>query len=459
MRSNRRQFFPTILITIACVALLSAVAHAQTQGITSKPLVARVESGDAATLFTSVPSNQSGIAFENPIDTSHALKRNFIAGFACGGVAIGDVNGDGMPDIYLTGAAAPSNRLYIQTAPWKFQDVTDAAKVAAAGEWCAGAAMADINGDGLLDIYVCNYDRPNLLFINHTTNDGSGGKVVFEESAKAYGLDVIDASLMASFCDYDCDGDLDVFIQCGEYQREGGRPAETPVIEENGVYRVSKEFEKYYTVKQDEQGKQTFINAGRTNYLFRNEGNGRKFSNVTVKAGIGVRNISNSATWWDYNQDGWMDLYVGNDFREADQLYRNNGNGSFTNVIEETLSHTSWFSMGADAADINNDGLIDFLVADMAGTSHYVSKATMGEMGKFKDFMTTAAPRQFMRNALYVNTATPRFVEASFMAGLASTDWTWSVKFGDFDNDSLVDVFFTNGVARSFNDSDHARSV
>ncbi|MDA0810984.1 MAG: FG-GAP-like repeat-containing protein, partial [Verrucomicrobia bacterium] len=149
----------------------------------------------------------------------------------------------------------------------------------------------------------------------------------------------------------------------------------------------------------------------------------------------------------------------GNDFRDADQLYQNNGDGTFTDVIANTLSHTSWFSMGADAADINNDGLIDFLIADMAGTTHYISKATMGEMDKFKDFMMTVVPRQFMRNALYVNTATPRFLEASFMAGLASTDWTWAVKFGDFDNDLLTDVFFSNGVARSFNDSDNARSV
>ncbi|MCB1100351.1 MAG: VCBS repeat-containing protein [Verrucomicrobiae bacterium] len=455
MRPINSQIFRLVAVNAAFTMLFAAHLSAQSGGISAKALASRLDGG-AATLFTAVPSSQTGIAFVNPIDTQHPLKRNFIAGFACGGVAIGDVNGDGVPDIYLTGTAAPSNRLYLQKAAWKFEDVTEQAKVAAAGEWSAGAAMADVNGDGRLDIYVCNYDRPNMLFINKTD---PGGEVVFEESAKAYGLDVVDASLMASFCDYDCDGDLDVFIQCSEYQREGGRPAKPPVIKENGTYRVAEEFEKYYAVKPDERGVQTFVNAGRANHLFRNEGSGKKFTDVTDKAGIGERNISNSSTWWDYNQDGWMDLYVGNDFRDADQLYRNNGDGTFTDVIANTLAHTSWFSMGADAADINNDGLIDFLIADMAGTTHYVSKATMGEMGKFKEFMMTAVPRQFMRNALYVNTATPRFIEASFMAGLASTDWTWAVKFGDFDNDSLVDVFFSNGVARSFNDSDNARSV
>jgi hypothetical protein len=445
-------YLPLVAFTASALTTLSIGECAELESL---PLAPRKASA-TKTLFNRVPEQASGISFTNPIDTSHALKRLYIAGFACGGIALGDVTGDGKVDVYLTGGAATSNRLYIQTEPWEFEDVTSRAGIGATDRWCSGAAMADIDGDGDLDMYVCSYDAPNLLFLNQTKK---GGPVVFEEAAVRFGVDVVDASLMANFCDYDRDGDLDLFVQCSEYKRENGRPAELPVIEENGKYRLKPAFEKYYTIKKNESGKETFINAGRENYLFRNEGNGKSFTNVTKTAGIGTRNISNSSTWWDYNEDGWMDLYVGNDFRDADQLYRNNKDGTFTDVIKDTLLHTTWFSMGADAGDVNNDGLTDFLIADMAGTSHYVSKATMGEMGKFKTFLTTAVPRQLMRNALYVNTGTPRFMEASFMSGMASTDWTWAVKLADFDNDGLVDAFFSNGVARSFNDSDNARSV
>ena len=450
------------LATAVLVASLSATGflfgQQQGNGIQAGELKSRTVGKIPAKtrLFTKVPSSESGISFVNPIDTTHPLKRLYVGSFSCGGTAIGDVDGDGMADIFLTGGAV-GNGLFRQTAPWKFEDITRAAGVAGGSNWSAGASMVDIDGDGDLDVYVCNYDKPNQLFINKGSAGTKSG-VAFEESAAAWGLDVVDASLMAAFCDYDGDGDLDVFLQCSEYQREGGRPAKPPVIERNGKYSVKPGFEKYYAIKINEHGQQAFVNAGRENYLFRNEGPGKKFTNVTEKAGISGRHFSNSATWWDYNNDGLMDLYVGNDFRDPDQLFHNNGNGTFTEVIKNVMSHTTWFSMGADVGDVNNDGKLDFLIADMAGTTHYVSKATMGEMGKFRKFLMTAIPRQFMRNALYVNTGTPRFLEASFMAGLASTDWTWAIKFGDYDNDGLLDVFFTNGVARSFNDSDNARS-
>ena len=445
------------LLLPICTAGLQA-QQAETE-IEASAFAKLADSGTSdAPLFSQVPAKVSGISFVNPIDTTHELKRLYIAAFACGGIALGDVDGDGRLDVFLTGGAV-ANRLFRQVSPWKFEDITQAANPAldGNGNWSSGAAMADIDGDGDLDILVGNYDKPLQLFINQGADGGN--RVTFTEEAAQWGLDVADASLMPSFCDFDNDGDLDVFLQCGEYQRANGRPAETPVIEENGTYRIKPGFEKYYAIKINEYGKQEFVNAGRANYLFRNEGTGKKFTDITTKAGLSGRHITNSATWWDYDGDGSMDLYEGNDFRDPDRLYRNNGDGTFTDVIKNTLSHTTWFSMGADVGDVNNDLLPDFLIADMAGTSHYVSKATMGEMGKFRHFLMTVVPRQFMRNALYVNTGTPRFQESSFMSGIASTDWTWAVKLADFDNDGRLDAYFTNGVARSFNDSDNARSV
>ena len=163
--------------------------------------------------------------------------------------------------------------------------------------------------------------------------------------------------------------------------------------------------------------------------------------------------------WWDFDQDGLPDIYVANDFKVADQLYRNNGNGTFTDVIRQCFSHTTWFSMGSEVGDVNNDGLMDLLVSDMAGTTHYRSKVTMGEMSKNVNFLKTSEPRQLMRNALLVGTGTPRFMEAAYMAGLANSDWTWATKLADFDNDGRLDVYFTNGAARMFNHSDRVFST
>ena len=164
-----------------------------------------------------------------------------------------------------------------------------------------------------------------------------------------------------------------------------------------------------------------------------------------------------SATWWDYDGDGLVDLYVGNDFKSPDHLYKNLGDGTFRDVIGDAVGHTAWFSMGADFGDLNNDGMLDFLSADMSSTTHYKEKTTMGEMGNSAWFLTMGRPRQFMRNTCYINSGTQRFWEAANMAGLDSTDWTWSVKLNDYDCDGLVDAFFTNGIAKNVNDSDVVR--
>ena len=177
-------------------------------------------------------------------------------------------------------------------------------------------------------------------------------------------------------------------------------------------------------------------------------------ANAGIKTGPEGYGQGLSATWFDYNGDGWPDLYVANDFAAPDHFYRNNGDGTFTDVIGDVMPHTSWFSMGSDFADINNRGMFDFFVGDMSATTHYSQKLNMGPMGSNAWFLEHTEPRQYMRNSLYVNTGTSRFMEAAYLAGIANSDWTWSVKFGDLDNDGRVDLFVCNGMARNFNDSD-----
>ncbi|HWB04870.1 MAG TPA: FG-GAP-like repeat-containing protein [Verrucomicrobiales bacterium] len=435
----------TSLLALPCFAFPSLAA---------KSLAPASAATEKAKLFQKLDPAACGVDFVNPIDTSHPLKRLYIGGFACGGVTIGDLDGDGMADLYLT-SGPRANRLYRQTGGLKFEDVTKPAGVGGDGQWSAGAALVDIEGDGDLDIYVCRYDAPNQLFINEST----AGQMKFAERAKEYGLDIKDASLMPSFCDYDNDGDLDCFIMTRDFERAEGRPEKAPVeFDAEGKPRLKEGFEKYYTLYKTPAG-YTCVNAGREDYLFRNDSTQDKpaFTNVSKTAGLVGRDRGNSAIWWDYNNDGWKDLYVANDFKDPDRLYRNNKDGTFTEVIKECTGHTTWFSMGSDIGDLNGDGRLDLLVADMAGTTHYKSKMTMGEMSSSIEFLLTAEPRQFMRNVLFLNSGTGRLLDAAQYAGLASSDWTWAVKLSDFDCDGRTDVFFSNGVARTFNDSDKPR--
>jgi hypothetical protein len=418
--------------------------------IVSTPLPARVAAQGSDKLFSLLPPEASGVTFVHPIDLLHPLKRLYASTFACGGVAIGDADGDGKPDIFLT-SGPRDNVLYRQTEPWKFVDVTAAAGVAAPGTWSAGASFADVDGDGDLDLYVCNYDAPNLLYLN----DGHGH---FTEAAKAWGLDVSDASVAVAFCDFDRDGDLDFYLLCNQFTREGGKLAETPLEIDplTKKPRAKPEFAKYYRPRERSPGVFEYEAYGRDDFLFRNDGG--HFTDVTKTAGIRGDGFGNSVTWWDFNEDGWLDLYIGNDYNSADRLYLNNRNGTFTDVSATVLPHTTWFSMGADVADVNNDGRLDFMMADMSNSTHYMSKLSMGEMGPFYPLLRESVPQQFMRNTLFINTGVPRFQEAALMAGVSSTDWSWAIKFGDYDNDGRVDVFVTNGVARMFNDADHRRS-
>ena len=400
-------------------ALLFVGAHAliaSPDALMEKPLAAR--SGPrGTTMFAELSAETTGIVTENKYDDPSMWTDRF-AEFEVGavgtGVAIGDYDGDGRPDIFVV-SKTESCRLFRNLGGWKFEDVTDKAGVAdvgdAAGIWKQGVTFADVNNDGLPDIYVCRFGAPNLLYINQ--GDGT-----FREEAAKHGLAVNDASVMAAFCDYDRDGWLDVFIQ-------------TNAPESAGQPRAQR------------------------NYLLHNNGDGT-FSDATDRAGIRGKAQGHSATWWDYDNDGWPDLYVANDFTPADQLYRNNHDGTFTDVINQVVPHIPFSSMGSDLGDVNNDGLIDLFVADMAATTHQKDQRTMANArGLIRDLPDNSAAAPFvMRNALYLNTGTPRVMEAACLAGLAATDWTWAVRLEDLDNDGRLDLFVTNGMYREPHNAD-----
>ena len=409
----------------------------------SKPLPPA--QGDGS-LFARLDSSHTGVNFIVPIDNSHPLKRLYVTGFVCGGVAIADVDGDGLSDIYLVNSPG-HNRLYRNLGDFRFEDITDRAGVNGGDAWGVGAAAVDIDNDGDLDIYVCNYDAPNLLFIND-------GAAKFREEASRFGLDITDSSLMPAFCDYDNDGDLDCYLLTNQYLRDGGLPANLQLIAKGGQLQLPAEYQKYYAMQTTGRNRGELQFIGRPDRLLQNDGHGT-FSDVSARAGISAQpGHGLSATWWDYNGDGLCDLYVANDYQDPDHFYRNNGDGTFTDIVEQAVPHTTWFSMGADAGDINNDGLCDFLIADMSSTTHFGEKTTMGAMGKHRWFLENARPPQYMRNALYLNTNTDRFMEVAYLTNLASSDWTWTVKLADLDNDGRLDAFFTNGMTRNLNDSD-----
>ena len=363
------------------------------------------------TLFVKVPADQTGVHTENRYADRRMWGDRFLeaaAGSIGSGVAIGDYDGDGRPDIFVA-SKSDGCRLFRNLGHWRFEDVTERAGVADQGDaaviWKQGATFVDVNNDGLLDLYVCRFAAPNLLYINQ--GDGT-----FKEMDHAYGLDVVDASGVAAFCDYDRDGWLDVFIQTNLLDI-----ARHPV--------------------------------GQRNYLFHNNRNGT-FSNVTDAAGITGEAQGHSATWWDYDGDGWPDLYVANDFGIPDKLYHNNRNGTFTDTIASVVPHTTFASMGSDLGDVDNDGLMDFLVADMAATTHEKDQRTAstirgGVLGHLDPDMVVP---KYLHSALYLNAGIGRCREAAYLAGVAATDWTWSVRFEDLDCDGRLDLFVTNGMNR-----------
>ncbi|MDB4382772.1 FG-GAP-like repeat-containing protein [Akkermansiaceae bacterium] len=404
---------------------------------------------EGATLFDRLGPERTGIDFTREWKPPAKWAAEISGSFTGGGVCLGDFDRDGDADIFLS-RMTDGGRLYRNLGDFKFEDVTEEMGMASPGLWGAGCTWVDVDGDGWLDLYLCAFDGANRLFMNQ------GGKG-FEDQAGAYGLDFKGASLMMAFSDYDRDGDLDGYlltnrIPPGEELKDvrfrlvKGLDGE-PVI-------LPEEMQQYAGLIKSPNGYKQ-IASGQFDRLYRNDGG--KFVEVGKEAGVRESEYGLSATWWDYDADGWPDLYVANDFYGADHLYRNKGDGTFEDVGPRALPHTPWFSMGSDVADINNDGLFDYMASDMAGSDHYKEKMSMGNMtGKDSDswFLNWPIPAQYMRNAVYLNTGTGRFNEVAFQTGLAATDWTWAIKFGDLDCDGREDVFISTGMSRDWFNSD-----
>ena len=358
------------------------------------------------------------------------------------GIALGDYDGDGLIDIYMTGSDV-SNKLYRNLGDLKFEDVTDSAGVSGTirdtTTWASGASFADIDNDGDLDLSVCNMAAPDLLYVNQ--GDGT-----FKEEGFSRGVAYNGASKQANYCDYDRDGDLDFYLVTYQDVVEYG---EEFVREKDGKLEVIPGKEEYAAIIDGHV--EHWI--GEQDLLYRNDGSGN-FEEVARPSGIEGYACGLASVWFDYDNDGWQDLYVTSDFKQPDRLYRNDRDGTFTDVLPETVRRTPWFSMGVDAGDLNNDGLLDLLVADMADRTHFRQKLNMGDMANSGWMLTYGRPRQFMINCLFLNAGNAQFLEYARQAGLAKTDWTWSVRFADLDLDGNQDVFFTNGHARDNMNSD-----
>ncbi|MFT5466951.1 MAG: hypothetical protein ACI8UO_002053 [Verrucomicrobiales bacterium] len=410
--------------------------------------------GFATTRFSKLGPQATGIVYQHEIATWHRDKRLFHSSFACGAPLLGDLNLDGLPDLFVTGGPA-SNKLYLQAGNLAFVDVTANRVVAGHNLWASGGVMVDIDDDGDLDIYVCYYDSPNHLYVNQLKETG---RLDFIEMGAQFGLNVKDACLVPAFGDYDNDGDLDLYILTHQLHRLGSRPiTPIPLVGGDGGTRpaVGGDLGRYFELEDEKtDGKWMYKEVGRSDYLLRND-NGR-FVDVGESVGIPKRpGMGNSAAWWDFDHDGDIDLHVGNDFLDEDFLFRNNGDGTFTESLKDVFPHSTWFTMGSVITDLNNDGWTDFVVADMFPSTHYKQKASMASMGSFTDvLLAKPGARQIMRNGVFLNSGAGPFREAAYLSGLGQTDWTWAIKSGDYDQDGRQDLFFTNGAARNFNFSD-----
>ena len=420
--------------------------------LSAEPFNRKPRSQKKSNTYIHIDSIKTGINFVNKWNPESQYKNQLENSFISAGVAIGDYNNDGLQDVFLS-RQQDGGRLYKNLGEMKFEDVTESAGVSENEMWSTGVSFIDINNDGWLDLYVCGFDSPNKLYINN--------KGRFIDKAKVYGLDYLGASVMMSFADYDNDGDLDAYLLTNRLTMGNDSLITKITSSKGGKLEVKPEYKELGYFLQRPGEYPALINAGQYDYLYENK-NGY-FVDITEASGIGKNPYYGlSATWWDYNDDGRPDLYVANDFMGPDHLFKNMGLNErgvvqFLDVTSEAVPYTPWFSMGSDFSDINNDGKMDFMASDMAGSNHYRDKVSMGAMtGPNSEawFLNFPDPPQYMRNMVYLNTGTRRFKEVGYLSGLSATDWTWTVKFGDLDNDGFEDVYITNGMSRDFSNGD-----
>eukprot|EP01093_Parvamoeba_rugata_P006538 TRINITY_DN2026_c0_g2_i6.p1 TRINITY_DN2026_c0_g2~~TRINITY_DN2026_c0_g2_i6.p1 ORF type:complete len:1084 (+),score=278.45 TRINITY_DN2026_c0_g2_i6:1422-4673(+) len=385
-------------------------------------------------LFVKHAAEETGIAFENTLTETKDLSiLDYLYFYNGGGVAIGDINNDSLPDIYFSGNQV-KNKLYLNKGNLQFDDITEKAGVAGNSSWNTGAIMGDVNGDGLLDIYVCavvglnGFNGHNELFINQ-------GDATFKESAAAYGLDFESYSSSAAFLDYDLDGDLDIYLL--------NHAIHTQDSYGNAQIRHKRVYETGDKLLRNDNG---------------------QFVDVSEEAGIygGVNGYGLGIAVSDFNQDGYPDLYIGNDFHEDDYYYLNNGDGTFKESLKEAFGHTTRFSMGSDVADINHDGLPDLISLDMLGKDEIVLKSSEGDddiqIQKMKT-ETFGYHNQYTRNMLSVNQPNGKFLETALQSGVAATDWSWSALFGDYNQDGEQDLYISNGIPKRPNDLDYINYI
>ncbi|WP_299605713.1 VCBS repeat-containing protein [uncultured Aquimarina sp.] len=389
------------------------------------------------TLFNKLTPQKTNIHFINEVDNEKNLNiftyRNFYNG---GGVAIGDINNDGLPDIYLT-ANKQENKLYLNKGDFVFEDISKSSKTMGKNAWSTGVVMVDINADGLLDIYVCNAgnvegdDQKNELFINN-------GDLTFTERAEDYNLADSGFTTHAAFFDYDKDGDLDVYILNNSF------------IPVSSLGYVNKR-----NLRAKDWDIPEILKGGGDKLLRNDDG---MFTDVSEEAGIlgSLIGFGLGVTIGDVNEDLLPDIYVSNDFYERDYLYINQGNGTFNEEIKDWVKHLSLSSMGADMADINNDGRPEIFVTDMLPEDDKRLKETSSfesydvyKLKKSRDFYN-----QYMQNSLQLNNGDNTFSEIAFYSGVAKTDWSWGALLFDMDNDGYRDIYVSNGIYHDLTDQD-----
>lgn len=388
-------------------------------------------------LFTLMPASETGIDFNNQLteslNTNVLMYEYFYNG---GGVAIGDLNGDNLEDIYFT-ANMTDNKLYLNKGNLTFDDVTEKSLVQGRpGPWKTGTTLVDINGDNKMDIFVCysgkvsGKKRIPQLFINQGNTKDS--IPIFKDEASAYGLRDSTYGTQAYFFDYDKDGDLDM-LQLNH------NPTRISNINDGSIKTL-------ISKKDSQKGTRLFQNSDNT------------FIDVSAKAGIinSILNYNLSAAISDVNNDGWPDIYISNDYLAPDYLYINNQNGTFTDTLGESIGHTSEFSMGNDAVDINNDGWTDIISLDMLPEDNKRQKLLFApdNYEKFDMFVGAGFHRQYMRNMVQLNNGNGTFSEVGQLSGISNTDWSWSALAADYDNDGWKDIFVTNGYLRDYTNMD-----